>query len=129
MKLLRSIGAFWSWLVAEIKTARRGKVRPKDAIVIVHPASDPVVITPHSAYALPLSRVPARSTKRDAIRIAHQFAEEHSGRTMSWGQARKYIAKLEAAEPNLLVPVKGQERLSKLIPTFTRLELPKQGPA
>lgn len=105
-QLLTWIRVRWTWLVAEVKAARSGQPRQKgDVTVLVPVTAGPVVESRDLKTPLPLSRVPARSTKANAKRIAHLAAEEHSGRSMTWAQARKYLAKLERENPDLELPM------------------------
>ena len=106
MKLITWIRARWAWLAAEVKAARSGTTRGSDDRVILVPATaGPVVESRDIKTPLPITHVPARSTKANAKRIAHLAAEEHSGRKMTWAQARKYLLKLEREHPDLELPM------------------------
>lgn len=56
----------------------------------------PVLVTPEGSSVMTLRQVPIRSSKADAKREALTFARTHFGDpTLTWGQARKRLAKLE----------------------------------
>lgn len=106
MTLLERIRAGWMWLVTEVRKARHGHVRqPGDVVVGVKHQDGPVVESRDLKRPLPLTRVPIRSTRKDAKRLAREMAERHSGRSMTWAQAYKYLAALERDQPDLQLTV------------------------
>jgi hypothetical protein len=42
-----------------------------------------------------MNRAPLRSSKADAKRAAHQYAEQVTGKRLSWKSARKLLARWE----------------------------------
>ena len=46
----------------------------------------------------PLSHVPIRSSKADAKRAAHQYAERRAGRALTWKKARQLLNEWEREE-------------------------------
>jgi hypothetical protein len=102
------IARLWSKLVAAIKAARATRA-PDSIVVTVRPEDGPVVTAPTLKHPLPLTRVPARSTKRPAQNIAMQFARQHSGKPMTLRQSQKYIARLLRDEPGMEIPLPGDQ--------------------
>lgn len=56
-------------------------------------------VTVHAGIPMPLERIPIRSTKADGKRRALDYARKRfNDPTMTWGQARKRLEKLERQE-------------------------------
>lgn len=96
--------AFVVWVVvllgelrARIHEARHPKKKkaaafdPDHIPVYVPQAAGPLVETPVSKDPLLLTQVPVRSTKADAKREAHAYAEKRAGHPLTWKQARRLL--------------------------------------
>ena len=100
----RALQLHYGWLVRvadKIRAARtptsetRG---PDDRVILVPVSAGPVVESRDCKYPVPLAHVPIRSTKADAKRQAHTYAERRVGHALTWKKARQLLNEWERAE-------------------------------
>ena len=96
-------------LVDEIRRGRRrGDALPRreadDCVILVPRSAGPVVESRDTKYPVPLSHVPIRSSKADAKRAAHAYAEQRAGRPLTWKKARQLLNAWEREERALERP-------------------------
>lgn len=101
----KTLTAWAIWLVAvyhdlreRIREARNPKPAPRkrpapgETFDVLVPASaGPLVESSVSKDPLLLTQLPVHSTKADAKREAHRYAEKRAGRPLSWKAARKLL--------------------------------------
>lgn len=81
-----SIGDAWTLVLAWLRRPRHKK----------HGTLPPVIVTQQGAIVPSIAQVPIRSTRADAKREALKWARTYwKDPTLTWGQARKRIRKLE----------------------------------
>lgn len=97
--------ALWTELREAIYEARHPKPKkfdPEHVPVFVPPEAGPLVQTPESKDPLLLAQVPIQSTKAQAKKAAHRYAEERVGHPLPWKKARKLMAQWEREEKALM---------------------------
>jgi hypothetical protein len=95
--VLNRLFQFWYTFIEKARATRGAPTKHKgDRVIAVPRAAGPVVESPHGVH--PLSRIPHRSTKADAKRAAHKYAERVAGRPLSWKAARKLLDQLGRLE-------------------------------
>ena len=100
-RFLRWAIALRTRLVAAVRAARAAASKsraPDDRVILVPASAGPVVESRDTKYPVPLSHVPVRSSKADAKRAAHQYAERRAGRALTWKKARQLLNEWEREE-------------------------------
>ena len=98
-RLLRWAIALWAAFLERIRAARTPASRgPDDRVILVPASAGPIVESRDTKYPVPLSHVPIRSSKADAKRAAHAYAERRAGRALSWKKARALLNEWEREE-------------------------------
>jgi hypothetical protein len=100
----RALQLHYGWLVRVADTIRAARTPtsetrgPDDRVILVPVSAGPVVESRDCKYPVPLAHVPIRSTKADAKRQAHAYAERRVGHPLTWKRARQLLNAWERAE-------------------------------